>query len=147
MEVRDLRRYPQLDGFKGNLRRWQLANGWRWECQRCGKPCVGQEEGEPDSDGPFAVLDDEDHVFCSASCRDTYGAYWAHHHAVDTAVREDFERAHPGVQIVSVYHNDWGGYVNAGAPLNQTVTVWEMVTVIKQHWPASRVVFYRNTEP
>lgn len=146
MEVCDVRRYPKLDGFTGSLRRWQLANGWHWECQQCSKICYGQEEGQPDDEGPFAVLDDEDQVFCSPACRDKHRDYWAAHRAIDAAVREDFERMHPGVPVGDVWHNDHYAFVNAGAPLNRCVTVWEFVTVTQQFWPVARVPFVRHPE-
>lgn len=135
-EVASLKRYPQLDGFKGNLRQWQLANGWHFECQygRCSRTCYGCEEGEADC---TTVMDDDDHVFCSPEHRELHAAYWGMHYAIDQAILEDFKKLHPEVEVpfpkVSVGHNEWYGWVHAGPPLNQRVNVWEMVTVHEQH--------------
>lgn len=146
-EVREVRRYRALDGFTGNLRRWQLANGWHWECQKCYRFAYGKEEGQSDDEGPFAVIDDDDLVFCCQQCLDDYHAYWSAHRTVDAAVREDFKQLHPGVPIVRAWHNEYGGFVDAGAPLNKLVTVWEMVTVTQQFWPNSRIIHRReNTD-
>lgn len=90
MEIQNLRRYPQLDGFSGDLLEWQLANGWHFECHQCYKFAYGREEGEEDAEGDFAVLDDGC-VFCSEKCRDKHKAYWGAKKAVDAAVREDFQ--------------------------------------------------------
>lgn len=109
MEVQEFGRYPQLDGFKGNLREWQLANGWHFECQQCYRYAYGREEGD-DSDGEFAILDKDDHVFCSKKCQDKHRAYWAMHHAIDDAVAGDFLRRFSWLCLRSVYHNEFGGF-------------------------------------
>jgi len=128
-EVVSLKRYPELDNFKGDLRRWLLDHGWWFECQKCGGHCYGAEEGETNG----TVLDDQDHVFCSAKHQQEYEAYWGQMRAIDHAILQDFKKLHPDVEIpvpsVSVGHNEWYGWVDAGAPLHQRVIVWEMVSV------------------
>jgi len=132
-EVVSCRRYPQLDGFTGNLRRWQLSHGWRWECQKCGLPCYGQEVDQELDPSITTVIDDDDHVFCSIEhCRE-YEAYWGLHRAIDRAILGDYRAAHPGVVRHGEYfmagHNEWFGWVDTP---NGRVTVWEMVSVHQQ---------------
>lgn len=111
MEVRELRRYPQLDGFEGSLREWQLAHGWHFECQNCYRYAYGREEGD-DSEGEFAILDKDDHVFCSRKCQIAYTAQWAMHHAIDDAATGDFLRRYGGMYCVrSAHHNEYRAWV------------------------------------
>ncbi len=134
-EVVSLRRYPQLDGFTGNLRRYQLANGWRWECQKCGLPCYGQEEGQELDPTITTVIDEDDHVFCCIEhCRE-YEAYWGMHRSIDKAILEDFKRLRPGEYREGGYfsagHNEWHGWVSTNT---ERVIVWEFVSVHQQSW-------------
>lgn len=139
MEVEDLRRYPALDGGVPDgmsLRQWQMANGWRWECQNCDKPCYGSEPGEEGDGG--AVVDDDEHVFCSAGCLERYTEKWALNRAINAAIREDFERANPGVEVYDVYHNEWYGYA---VPKNKAmVTVWEFLGPHEDHFERRRIL-------
>jgi hypothetical protein len=144
------RRYPQLDGFTGNLRRWQLANGWHWECQKCSKICYGQEEGQDLDPNITTVIDDDDHVFCCLEhCRE-YEAYWGMHHAIDQAILEDFKKLRPGEFREGGYfvpgHNDWHGWVNTAT---ERVVVWEMVSVHQQSYfvAAQRRLAQSGAEP
>ncbi len=130
-EVVSCRRYPQLDGFTGNLRRYQLAHGWMWECQKCQRPCYGQEEGQDLDPAITTVIDDNDHVFCCLEhCRE-YEAYWGMHRAIDAAILEDFKKMRPGVDmfLVQASHNEWHGWVNTGT---EHVVAWEFVSVHQQ---------------
>jgi hypothetical protein len=133
-EVESVRRYPALDGFTGNLRRWQLANGWRWECQQCSRPCYGQDEDQELDPSITTVIDKDDQVFCSLDCCKKYEATWALHRATDEAAREEFHRQYPGVELVRVWHNDSAAYAEAGAPLHHHVILWEVVTVRREIW-------------
>ncbi len=130
-EVVSCRRYPALDGFTGNLRRWQLSHGWRWECQKCQMPCYGQEEGQELDPTITTVIDDDDHVFCCLEhCRE-YEAYWGMHRAIDKAILEDFKALRPGVVTYHVAgHNEWIGWVDT---TKGRVTVWEFVSVHQQY--------------
>jgi hypothetical protein len=141
-EIVSVRRYPQLDGFTGNLRRYQMSHGWRWECQKCDRPCYGQDEGADLDPAITTVIDNDDNVFCSPACCAAYNAYWSLHRAIDAAILEDFKKLHPDVEVpfpsTSVGHNEWYGWVWTD---HQQVLVWEMVSVHQQHggtWRAAR---------
>jgi len=123
-EVVSLKRYPELDNFKGDLRRWLLDHGWWFECQKCGRQCYGGE----DDDTNTTVLDEHDHVFCSPEHQQEYEAYWGMHRAIDEAVLEDFRKLYPDVPVHAhgVGHNEWYGWVDCALG---RVTVWEMVSV------------------
>ena len=71
-------------------------------------------------------------AWCSAAS-DKYKEYWAYQHAITAAVREDFEKMHPGAEGGFAWHNEFGGYVTAGAPLHTTVTVFEFHRVVEDH--------------
>lgn len=125
-EVVSLKRYPELDDFKGNLRQWLLDHGWWFECQKCGGRCYGAEQGE----GSTVVLDEHGHVFCSPEHQQEYEAYWGQTRAIDQAILQDFKKLHPDIEIpnpsMSVGHNEWYGWVDCALG---RVTVWEMVSV------------------
>jgi len=149
-EVVSCRRYPQLDGFTGNLRRWQMSHGWRWECQKCDRPCYGQDEDQDLDPTITTVIDEDDHVFCCLEhCRE-YNAYWAMHRAIDAAILEDFKKLYPSVEVlhpsVNVGHNEWYGWV---ITYIGRVDVWEMVSVHQNHvWSeAQRRLQQSGAEP
>lgn len=149
-EVVSCRRYPQLDGFTGNLRRWQMANGWRWECQKCSRSCYGQEIDQDLDTNITTVIDDDDHVFCCIEhCRE-YEAYWGMHRAIDRAILEDFKRLRPGEfcedDYFSAGHNEWHGWVDTST---EHVIVWTMVSAHQQSFyvPMRRQLEQGGAEP
>ena len=135
-DVVSLRRYPQLDGFTGNLVRYQLAHGWRWECQKCQMPCYGQDADAELDPAITTVIDDNDHVFCCIEhCRE-YEAYWGMHRKIDAAILEDFKKQYlgplywfPEDGYFVPGHNEWLGWVDT--PKGR-VTVWEFVSIHQQ---------------
>lgn len=148
-EVVSCRRYPQLDGFTGNIRRYQMAHGWRWECQKCGMPCYGQD-ADADLDPTITtVMDDDDHVFCCLEhCRE-YELYWGAHRAIDAAILEDFKQLHPDKFSAGSYfvasHNEWHGWVNT---MTEHVIVWEFVSVHQQHiWSQAHRRLQHGADP
>lgn len=65
----ECQRYPQLDGFTGDLLGWMLEAGWSFECWECYKRTGLEYEG--------FVRDPDDDLFCSATCAAKHHAYWA----------------------------------------------------------------------
>jgi hypothetical protein len=57
-------RYPQLDGFHGDLLAWMLENGWTFECGQCYQHTGLETDG--------FVRDDGDDIFCSVACADKH---------------------------------------------------------------------------
>jgi len=73
-------RYPQLDGFTGNLLDWMLEDGWYFECSECYKHTGLGYEG--------FVRDEHDNLFCSATCSVKYRA----RHAEKKRLMGEFQR-------------------------------------------------------
>ena len=139
MEVCDLRRVPELDDFDGNLRRWQLDNGWFFDCSECGKRTYGRDESSSE-DFEEPVLGDDEHVFCSMNCCRKHSAYWGAIRAKDDAVAGDFLRRYPGVPLLRVWHNEYGSYAQAGEPLSKVITMWEFHGCVRRFGATQRVL-------
>ena len=115
-EVEQVRRYPALDDFDGDLTGYLLEAGWYWECQQC------QRHTGQDYDG---FVRDGEVMFCSQKCKDKHDAYWAQEKENERLCREEFEKLHPGVPILHLWCNPYGWWVSAGEPLNRHITIRE----------------------
>lgn len=73
-------RYPELDGFHGDLLTWTLENGWYFECQQCYKR-TGLEY-------PGFLRTADDRLFCSEACFTKHEAEWIS----KRKLAEDFQR-------------------------------------------------------
>ncbi len=109
-------RYPQLDGFTGDLLGWMLEEGWWFECGECYK-----RTGES---YPGFVRATDDGIFCSEACRVKSETEWAE----KERLKREFQRfaevkffgLNPRVQYVNV-GSDAIVYIEppAGRPLLQ----------------------------
>lgn len=81
-EVIEVSRYPQLDGFTGDLLAWQFDNGWHWECSQCFRYATKDAGG---------VRRDE-RVFCCEACADKFSVEDAERRAKEAAAHERIQK-------------------------------------------------------
>lgn len=119
------KRLPQLDGFTGDLQRWQWDNGWWFECLECYRRCSAGTEQH--------FMDEGGDVFCCPEHKQTHEAKWEAHRAMEKAAEEDLRRMHPGALINQLWVNEHGAFASVGEPLNRHVQIWEVFLPIRKH--------------